>query len=179
MKDYFYLVGKSSCERGGIYQYRENQGSLEELSFAPLSGCNWLSPSPDGKYMYATCGNGEETPGCAAFRISDDGSLIFLNKMSSEGKAPCYTVVSSDGKFLYCANYLTGRITEFRLADHGSIAERMQVITHTGKGPNQPRQAGLGRMASRAGVGHGGFRAPVGHRSGRTDIGFQRIPAGA
>ena len=92
--------------------------------------------------MYATCGNGEETPGCAAFRINDDGSLAFLNQLSSEGKAPCYTVVSADGKFLYCANYLSGSVTEFRLADDGSIAERAQVITHTGKGPNQPRQDG-------------------------------------
>ena len=142
MKDYFYLVAKSSCDKGGIYQYRENQGVLEELSFAPLTGCNWISPSPDGKFMYATCGNGEETPGCAAFRINDDGSLTFLNKMSSEGKAPCYTVVSANGKFLYCANYLSGSVTEFRLADDGSIADRTQVIAHTGKGPNQPRQDG-------------------------------------
>lgn len=142
MNNCFYLVGKSSCPRGGIYQYREKDGGLEELSFAPLTGCNWISPSPDGKYMYATCGNGEETPGCAAFRINDDGSLAFLNQLSSEGKAPCYTVVSADGKFLYCANYLSGSVTEFRLADDGSIAERAQVITHTGKGPNQPRQDG-------------------------------------
>ena len=142
MNNYFYLVAKSSCERGGIYQYREEENNLKELSFAPLTGCNWISPSPDGKYMYATCGNGEETPGCAAFRVNEDGSLEFLNKMSSEGKAPCYTVVSADGKFLYCANYLSGSVTEFRLTEDGSIAERTQVITHTGKGPNQPRQDG-------------------------------------
>lgn len=142
MNQAFYLVGKSSCERGGIYQYRENNGVLEELSFTPLTGCNWISPSPDGKYMYATCGNGEETPGCAALKINDDGSLTLLNKMSSEGKAPCYTVVSADGKFLYCANYLSGSVTEFRLSGDGSIAERSQVIVHTGKGPNQPRQDG-------------------------------------
>lgn len=142
MKNYFYLVGKSSCAKGGIYQYREENGALKELSFAPLTGCNWISPSPDGKYMYATYGNGEEEQGCAAFRTNDDGSLVFLNKLPSEGKSPCYTVVSANGKFLYCANYVTGSVTEFRIADDGSIAELAQLITHTGKGPNQPRQDG-------------------------------------
>ena len=53
MKDYFYLVAKSSCEKGGIYQYREKEGAMEELSFAPLTGCNWISPSADGKYTYS------------------------------------------------------------------------------------------------------------------------------
>lgn len=141
MNDCFYLIGRSPDADGGIYQYRENQGAMERLSFAPLKESNWICRAPDGKFMYATWReNGDQ--GCAAFQVQDDGSLKFLNRLSSAGQAPCHTCVSPDGKFLYCANYLSGSVAEFRLASDGSIAERTQLIRHTGSGPVKSRQEG-------------------------------------
>ena len=139
---YFYLVGRSSCSRGGIYRFRENNGVMEQCSFAPLQECNWITRSPNGKYLYATTRNSMEDQGCAAFRILENGDLEFLNYVSSEGQAPCYTVVSPDGKFLYCANYSSGSFMEFQLESDGRISDRKKLIRHEGSGPNKPRQDG-------------------------------------
>ena len=141
MRECFYLIGCSSSEEGGIYQYCEEQGVPRQLSFAPLKGSNWICRSPNGRFMYATWRE-EDDQGCAAFQLRGDGSLKFLNKMSSAGKAPCYTCVSPDGKFLYCANYLSGSVAEFRLAPDGCIEERTKLIRHSGSGPVKARQEG-------------------------------------
>jgi 6-phosphogluconolactonase len=141
-ENYFYLIGRSSCPRGGIYRFRETQNGMEQCSFHPLRQSNWMTRSPDGKYIYATSRNSPEDQGCAAFRVLENGDLEFLNYETSCGKAPCYTIVSPDGKFLYCANYTSGSFTEFQLEADGRISDRKRVIQHEGCGPNTERQEG-------------------------------------
>ena len=113
MNDCFYLIGRSSSDDGGIYQYRVNHGVPEQLSFTPLKESSWICRSPDGQFMYATWREGGDQ-GCAAFRVGKDGRLEFLNRMSSAGKSPCHACVSPDWKFLYCANYRSGSTAGIR-----------------------------------------------------------------
>ncbi len=139
MSNEFYLCACSEKEDGGIHLFRETgKGVPEKLAFSPLANTNYLAFSPDRNYLYATCSVAGEG-GVAAFRIKEDKSLEFLNKMSAGGKASCYVICSPDGKFLYCANYSSGNIAEFALKD-GAVVERTKVIQHVGQGPNQPRQ---------------------------------------
>ena len=142
MEPFFYLIARSSCSRGGIYKYREDGDTLECLSFVPLAESNWMTRSPDGKYMYATSRWGDSEHGCVSFRIAENGDLVFLNKMSSGGLSPCHTVVSPDGKYLYCANYSSGNIAEYRIGSDGSLSELHRVICHEGSGPRKDRQEG-------------------------------------
>ena len=94
----FYSCGCAG-EGGGIFLCRETEtvGKLETLALAPLPGANYHCFY--GKFLYSTWNIAGKGGGAAAFRINENGSLEFLNKMSSEGKAPCYTTVSADGRF--------------------------------------------------------------------------------
>lgn len=141
MNKLFYLCACSSNAQGGIYLYSINEsGALAQLGFTPLAECNFICFSPDRKYMYATTNPTETGGAAAAYRILPDGTLEYLNTVSSQGKAACYLTCSPDGRFLYCANYVTGNVAEFSIAEDGSLKELTQLIQHTGSGPRKDRQ---------------------------------------
>ena len=141
MNRLFYLCACSSNEKGGIYRYSISEnGAIAEQGFTPLAECNFICFSPDRKFMYATTNPAETGGGAAAYKILPDGSLEFLNSLSSRGKAACYLTCSPDGKFLYCANYSTGNVAEFAIAADGSLEKLTQLIQHTGSGPRKDRQ---------------------------------------
>ena len=143
MDSTFYIVAcAAESEGGGIFRYRLNaDGAPELLGSNPMDNANWVEFSPDRKYLYSTCKVGESS-GVAAFKINPDRSLTELNRVSAEGQAGCYVIADPSGKFLFCANYLSGSVSVFSLNDDGSVKARLRNIQHTGKGPNQPRQNG-------------------------------------
>lgn len=139
----FFLCACSETERGGIRLCRMDSpvSSPVELELTPLPGATFLCFSRDGKTLYATS-NTQADGGCAAaFRCSPDGSLKFLGRVPAGGKSACYLTCSPDGRFLYSANYSSGSVTEFTLAEDGSITGRNRVIGHQGPcGPVKDRQ---------------------------------------
>ena len=135
----FYIAAMSETPQGGIYRWKlDETGHPVQLGFTPLAGANYMAFSPDGQTLYST-GNRQQQGSAAAFRIHDDWSLEFLNQLPSEGVSTCYIIPSPDGKFLYCANYMNSRLTEFSLNPDGSLKKRERVITYQGHGPH-PRQ---------------------------------------
>ena len=143
MNHIFYIVAcAAAIEGGGIFRYQLNEkGAPELLGSNPIDNANWVSFSPDRKYLYSTCTVGDSS-GVAAYKVNADLSLTELNRMSAEGKAGCYVITDPSGKFLFCANYLSGSVSVFSLNADGSIRARLRNIQHTGKGPKQPRQDG-------------------------------------
>ena len=143
MNHIFYIVAcAAAIEGGGIFRYQLNEkGAPELLGSNPIDNANWISFSPDRKYLDSTCTVGDSS-GVAAYKVNADLSLTELNRMSAEGKAGCYVITDPSGKFLFCANYLSGSVSVFALNADGSIRERLRNIQHTGKGPKQPRQDG-------------------------------------
>ena len=140
MNEKFYLTAWSKdSPQGGIYTYEIVEGTLKKSFFLPLAMAGYLCFSPDGRSLYATGSrNGEE--GVAACAVNPDGSLTYLNFISSLGKSTCHNCVAPGGKFFYTANYSSGDFTEFTLAADGGLAGRNKVIAHTGSGPVAGRQ---------------------------------------
>ncbi|MGI6086832.1 MAG: lactonase family protein [Kiritimatiellia bacterium] len=137
----FYIAAMSLNPDGGIYRFGLTaDGVPEQREFTPLLNASYLAFSSDRRFFYATCAVAEGTGGCAAFKLEPSGSLVFLNQMPADGPASCHLTVAPSGKFLYCANYHSSSLAEFALADDGSIAERLKIIRHTGKGPHPERQ---------------------------------------
>jgi 6-phosphogluconolactonase len=141
MKRGFYIVAcAAASEGGGIFRYRfDEAGVPQQLGCNPIDDANWISYSPDRQYLYSTCSMGDSSA-VAAFKVNPDMSLVELNRMSAAGKAGCYVTTDPSGKFLFCANYLSGNVSVFSLNADGSIKERLRNIQHTGSGPNLPRQ---------------------------------------
>ncbi len=135
----FYVAACTDKPEGGIYRYEMRQSAApQQVGFTALPDANYLSFSPDGKYMYSTCSAGKDG-GVAAFAIDADGALTLLNTCAAGGLSTCYVITDSSGKWLYAANYRGPSVSEFRL-EKGRIAERTQVVRHEGSGPNLPRQ---------------------------------------
>jgi 6-phosphogluconolactonase len=68
-------------------------------------------------------------------------TLTRINSQKIDGDASCHVSVDATGKFLAVANYTSGSVSLFRLADDGSVKELATQIQHAGPiGPNQGRQ---------------------------------------
>lgn len=138
MKTDYYIAANSQDERGGIYGYAGDEA--EQTFFEPLHGASYLAFSPDRKLLYSVS-KGEENF-ATVYRIREDGSLEFLDRRSTHGKASCHLTTDPAGDFLYCANYTSGTFNEFRLKDglfQGPDSER--YFEMKGKlGPNPSRQ---------------------------------------
>ena len=139
----FFLCACSETDQGGIRLCRMERATSApvELALTPLPGATFLCFSRDGKTLYATSNTKEEGGSAAAFRCGPDGSLQPLGRVSSGGTSSCYLSCSPDGRFLYSANYSSGSVTEFELAEDGAIVRRIRVIEHKGScGPVKDRQ---------------------------------------
>lgn len=143
MDGVFYLAACGEIsEGGGIFRYRLNaKGAPELLGCNPINNPNWMSFSPDRKYLYSTCSIGYSF-GVAAYKVNPDSSLTEINKAKTGGLAGCYVITDPSGKFLFCANYSSGTVSVFALDGNGGIGELLRTVRHSGKGPEQPRQDG-------------------------------------
>ena len=127
----FYISGMTEDSNGGIFRcvWRNNTPEVED--FYPLERNLFLSRGATGETIYAsTQHNG--IGAVAAYHVAPDGKLHLLNTLPANGKSVCYLQISANGKFLYSANYASGNISEFTIADDGSLAALKQSINHTG-----------------------------------------------
>lgn len=87
--------------------------------------------------------NENDTGGISSFALDTVSmTLRFLNKVSSEGKYPCYISLDPTGKFVLAANYGSGNVAAFPVHPDGKIGKAVSVHQHTGKGPVTDRQEG-------------------------------------
>jgi hypothetical protein len=113
-ENYFYLIGRSSCPRGGIYRFRETKNGMEQCSFHPLRESNWMTRSPDGKYIYATIN--DKLSSNAPWAIKSDGTYMLLRCDGSawsivtqrtadwESNAQCKQVLTTCGTKIYVSD---------------------------------------------------------------------------
>lgn len=121
----------------------------EDLSlisvFKGIDNPNYLKISPDRKTLYAASRsprNIDPSGGSVvAFRIGGNGSLLFLNKQSSQGEDPCYVDVSGDGRQVAVSNYGGGSVAVFPVAGDGSLLPASSVAVHQGSGLHKSRQS--------------------------------------
>ena len=120
----------------GMLDTRTGKISPLELA-AKATSPNYLSQSPDGKFLYASTLTGDGS--VAAFRVEAAGHLAELNEISSGGGAR-HLSVDATGKNLLVANYVGGSAACFQIQPNGSIGSQTAFIQITGSGPNPLRQ---------------------------------------
>lgn len=117
----------------------EAAGASEDPSFLALA--------TNGKFLYAVNERnpfGDGTPGeVSAFSVDPaTGQLILLNKVSSEGGAPCFVSLDRSGKFVFVANYDTGTIVVFPVLPDGRLGPPATVIQDRDTGSAQAHREG-------------------------------------
>ncbi|SIR45053.1 6-phosphogluconolactonase [Paenibacillus macquariensis] len=70
---------------------------------------------------------------------NETGELQLLDRKPTQGADPCFISLSTDGQYLFVANYSGGNVNVFRISDHGTIDESC-MITHSGHSVNPDRQ---------------------------------------
>lgn len=164
------IQGNSKPEKGkgGVYSYKIDAASETFTKIdqaAPDVNAGGVCVSNDGKFIYSTderkdfggvFGNGG---GVCAYSAEEDGSIRFINEVSSAGAYPCYIVVDKKNRYVFVSNhgnheetitvpvrledgtYIAkrqfdmGSITMFPVKKDGSVGACCELIPLTGQGP--------------------------------------------
>jgi len=123
-------------------------GALSDARLAVTSPApSFVATHPGGRVVYAV---GERAAGTVtAFAAGPGGELGALAVVSSGGADPCHLLVSPDARTLYVTNYSSGTVAVLPLDADGAFAREtvaaggpVQVLGHTGSGPDAARQPG-------------------------------------
>jgi 6-phosphogluconolactonase len=132
----------------GIYAARFDTatGKLAGLaSVAELQNPSWVTPSRDGRFLYAVSevgiadSSGRPTGFVVAYAVAADGKLTELNRVSSGGADPCHLAIGRAGRTVAVANYTGGSTVSFHVGADGRLGAATKD-QHVGKGPNAQRQ---------------------------------------
>ncbi|HEU5332958.1 MAG TPA: lactonase family protein [Actinocrinis sp.] len=102
---------------------------------------SYLALGPKGDILYAVQ---EEAEGrVAAFSIGTGGNaLTRMGDVATDGAHPCQLTVHPSGRFLLTANFGSGSIAVHGIRPDGSLSPLLDLVQHTGHGPDDLRQAG-------------------------------------
>lgn len=142
-----YTVGFSGEASGkGIYTCRLELSTGRMTVEGCFEGCtnpSYLALDKANRRLFAVqeCGY-ELEPAVHAFAIGETFALEPLNSRSVPGEAPCYLALSADKRFLTVANYSTGSVVLFPVAQDGTIGQVADEVVHSGQGVHPDRQEG-------------------------------------
>ena len=143
-----YIGTYSKAPSKGIYQsvLDMTTGTMSEPTLvAETVDPSFLAIHPSGQFLYAVGEvnefEGEKAGSVSAFKINPKtGDLTLINRQSSKGTSPCHISLDATGKVALVANYGSGSVAAFRIADDGSLIAASAFVQHRGKSVNPQRQ---------------------------------------
>lgn len=137
----FFTGSYAEVGEDGISKFRldTDAGTLTKVfAYQGIKNPSYIRFNADKSMLYAVQ---EETPFGAIHALRVDGdTLTPVGTMSTEGVDPCYISLTRDEKTLLVANYTGGSLAAYRLDEHGTLAERSEMIVHGGRGKHPTRQ---------------------------------------
>lgn len=125
----------------GIYSFRFNQetGTTTPLSSVEVPNPSYLTPSEDGKFVYAVSEMNDDRAAVSAFSFKrKTGKLRLLNTERTYDADPCY--VSTNGKAVLTANYSGGSMSVFPLRKNGKLESICKTYMGIALGADTTRQ---------------------------------------
>jgi 6-phosphogluconolactonase len=130
----------------GVYVYRldSSTGGLKYVSkVTGLNNPSFVAIDPKGRCVYAVRESGGPAGAIVALsRNQGTGELTILNDQPSGGQGPCYVTVDRESRFVLAANYGSGSVALFPIADDGRLQPASCVVQHEGSSVNAARQKG-------------------------------------
>ncbi|MHB1147628.1 MAG: lactonase family protein [Lutibacter sp.] len=138
-----YVGTYTDADSEGIYRYDFNlkTGEITNKKLA-IEAVNpsFITFSNDKKLMYSVGEidnfEGSKSGFVNSYSVSKDGTLQFINKVSSNGAHPCHVQLNSDNTKLAVSNYSGGTVSVHSISKNGEISTAYQVIDHN-KGSQQ------------------------------------------
>ena len=130
----------------GIYSFRIDPytGKISDLGLAAeTTNPSFLAVHPSQPFLYAVNESGRDSK-VSAFRIDPaTGKLALLNQVSAYGEDPCYITLDRAGKYVFVANYSSGNVVVFPVAQDGKLGEPTANVRDEGKpGPSNAQRDG-------------------------------------
>ena len=121
----------------GIYHYNFNSKTGEisnQQLAAKIINPSYLAYAANRKFLYAVSEvdnfNNSKSGSVTSFSLNNNGSLQFINKMSSNGAHPCHISLNKKGTKAVISNYTGGTISIHNIEKTGEINPAYQVINH-------------------------------------------------
>ncbi|WP_255364966.1 lactonase family protein [Collimonas sp. OK242] len=183
----FAYVGTYHPNGAGVYLFKvdSQSGALSRVKVvSTLPNAAQLDLDAGGKTLYVASevGNYNDSQHgvLAAYAVNrTDGSLTLLNQQDAQGKNPVHVALTPKQNYLLAANYGSGSVASFPLAEDGSLLAAVSVRQSTGPaGAARPEAAAIGSFAV---SGHDSPHAhmiasdPSGKFAFSTDLGLDRI----
>lgn len=115
----------------GIYKldFNLSTGALSNLQLAEATQSpSFIAYSPNKKYLYAV---NESLEGfVSAYKIQENGQLQFLNKVNSNGKAPCHISLNKQGNKAVVSNYSGGTVSIYNISRDGKLNEASHIFDY-------------------------------------------------
>lgn len=125
----------------GLYSFRFNEAdaTTTPLSDIEIENPSYLTPSADGKFVYAVSEFNDERAAANALAFDKEkGTFRLLNSQKTGGEDPCYII--NYGNHVITANYSGGSISVFPVAEDGSLLPASEVLEFEGSGADKERQ---------------------------------------
>jgi 6-phosphogluconolactonase len=138
-----YVAGFGSEPEHGLYRFslRDDGWSGTQLAAAPT--LTSLARHPRLPVVYGTAGT-SSTGTVLAWTVGPEAAPV-LSSVPAGGTEPCHLSVDPQGRWLAVANYSSGSVAVWRLADDGSIGDREQLLEleliGTGSDPDRQEAA--------------------------------------
>ncbi len=99
----------------------------------------------NGRVLYSTheikTYRGLVSGACSAFSFDDsDGRLTLINRRPTGGTDAVHLALDKECRYVFTANFMSGSITLFPIAEDGSLEPASCFLQHYGTGPNPVRQ---------------------------------------
>lgn len=126
--------------------FSTDSGSFTEAKLAFTSPTSsYLSFSKDHKNLYSTNvlslpDSNKSIGGVASYSISDSLVLEANSMQPTGGSGTCHVSIDQTGRFLFSADYGSGRLCSFPIGEDGSISEAVSSIQLTGSSVHPHRQ---------------------------------------
>lgn len=138
-----YVGTYTDADSEGIYLYDFNlkTGKLTNKKVAAEAiNPSFITFSSDKKLLFSVgetdSFEGEKSGFVNAYSVLKDGTLKFINKVSSNGAHPCHIQLNQDNSRVAVSNYTGGTVSLHTISKNGLISQATQVIDHN-KGAQQ------------------------------------------
>lgn len=136
-------IGTGGVGSDGIYRTTldlESGALSEPVLAAEINKPGFVALNAERTRLYSL--SGEKGGGVAAFSIGADLSLDFLHFQSTGDGAASHLSLDRTDRLLFSAQYGSGSVSVYPLAENGDIGACSQVVKHSGSGPDKSRQEG-------------------------------------
>lgn len=143
-KEYFLVTGTyTGTGSEGIYVHRFETSTAETITVDSIKSSNpsFLVFSKNQTKIYAVNEDGNGKGAVSSYSFDPKtGKIIFLNERSSNGDHPCHISLDKTGNWVMAANYSSGTVSAYAVAQSGQIDSPYSVIQLSGKSKDPKRQ---------------------------------------